>query len=138
MIFRVLNLNWMNPFFLYIWKSVLTPPRMALDTQSNQSNSFKYPRSYVFNRTIDFTYKFPIWYIWCDETALFKYIPAIFRSRILRQRASAFRIGQFSIFVEKLRKKRYSFNVTDMRRAILFDMQTYSLDLNFDAFNYGC
>lgn len=61
---------------------------------------------------------------------LFKYIPAIFRSRILRQRASAFRIGQFSIFVEKLRKKRYSFNVTDIRRAILFVMQTYSLDLN--------
>lgn len=47
------------------------------------------------------------------------YIPAIFLSRILRQRASAFRIGQFSIFVEKLRKKRYSFNVTDIRRAIV-------------------
>lgn len=28
-------------------------------------------------------------------------------------------MGQFSILVEKLRKKRYSFNVTDMRRAIL-------------------
>lgn len=50
------------------------------------------------------------------------YIPAIFRSRIFRQRASAFRIGQFSIFVEKLRKKRYSFNVTDIRRAILIDL----------------
>lgn len=46
-------------------------------------------------------------------------LPAIFLSRIFRQSASAFRIGQFSIFVEKLRKKRYSFSVTDIRRAIV-------------------
>lgn len=34
--------------------------------------------------------------------------PAIFRSLILRQRASAFRIGQFSTFALKLRKNLYS------------------------------
>lgn len=64
-------------------------------------------------------------WFWFPPTQMFcfflsiDYIPAIFRSRILRQSASAFRIGQFSIFVEKLRKKRYSFSVTDIRRAIL-------------------
>lgn len=47
-----------------------------------------------------------------------KNLPAIFRSRILRHMASAFRIDQFSILVEKLRKNRYSFNVTDILRAI--------------------
>lgn len=45
-------------------------------------------------------------------------LPAIFLSRIFRQIASAFRIGQFSILVEKLRKNRYSLSVTDIRRAI--------------------
>lgn len=37
-----------------------------------------------------------------------KSLPAIFFSRILPQSVSAFRDDQFSIFVEKLRKKRYS------------------------------
>lgn len=60
------------------------------------------------------------------------YIPAIFRSRILRQSASAFRIGQFSIFVEKLRKKRYSFSVTDIRRAIFNYFFTTIFVLYFD------
>lgn len=46
-------------------------------------------------------------------------LPAIFLSRIFRQSASAFLIGQFSIFVEKLLKKRYSFKVTDIRRAMV-------------------
>lgn len=60
-------------------------------------------------------------------------LPAIFRSRIFRQSASAFRIGQFSIFVEKLRKNRYSFSVTDIRRAIvLFIFVLLALDgINF-------
>lgn len=60
------------------------------------------------------------------------YIPAIFLSRILRQSASALRIGQFSIFVEKLRKKRYSFNVTDIRRAILLFYFIHSLQILLD------
>lgn len=54
-------------------------------------------------------------------------LPAIFRSRIFLQMASAFRIGQFSIFVEKLRKKRYSFRVTDIRRAIAFSFSFFFL-----------
>lgn len=56
-------------------------------------------------------------------------IPAILRSRILRQSASAFRIGQFSILVEKLRKKRYSFNVTDIRRAIFAGRLNWHFEL---------
>lgn len=38
----------------------------------------------------------------------FMQIPAIFFSRIFPQSASALRADQFSILVEKLRKKRYS------------------------------
>lgn len=45
--------------------------------------------------------------------------PAIFRSRMRRQIASALRSGQFSILAEKLRKNWYSFSVVDMRRAIV-------------------
>lgn len=45
--------------------------------------------------------------------------PAILRSRILRHKASALRLGQFSNFWEKLLKNLYSLMVTDMRRCIL-------------------
>lgn len=48
-------------------------------------------------------------------------IPAIFLSRIFRQMASAFRDDQFSILVEKLRKKRYSF--IDMTTKNLIEFQ---------------
>lgn len=46
-------------------------------------------------------------------------VPASFLSRIFRHRASARRIDQFSILVEKLLKNLQSFILTDIRRCIL-------------------
>lgn len=53
-------------------------------------------------------------------------LPAIFFSRIFFQIASAFRADQFSILVEKLRKKRYSF-VDMVPRALSDDSELYEI-----------
>lgn len=56
-------------------------------------------------------------------------IPAIFFSRIFPQIVSAFRADQFSTFVEKLRKKRYSFTLdilsTGERNEIDFKLRPF-------------
>jgi len=46
-------------------------------------------------------------------------LPAIFRSRIRRQSASALRIGQFSTFALKLRKNLYSLKCDILRPLVL-------------------
>lgn len=56
--------------------------------------------------------------------------PAILRSRILRHKASALRLGQFSNFWEKLLKNLYSLMVTDMRRCILANVGSAVLALS--------
>lgn len=56
--------------------------------------------------------------------------PAILRSRILRHKASALRLGQFSNFWEKLLKNLYSLMVTDMRRCILASVGSAVLALS--------
>lgn len=73
--------------------------------------------------------------LWSGKVFTFSFFfilrsPAILRSRILRHKASALRLGQFSNFWEKLLKNLYSLMVTDMRRCILASVGSAVLALS--------
>lgn len=141
--------------FFFLWEekymSIYVFNRWSNDANISHCNSikdihnkcaFSTIRIELLKASINLTACFSF-FIWVYGRVFFfynnrkKHIPAIFLSRILRHNASAFRIGQFSIFVENDRKNRYSFNVTDIRRAIIL-YSFFDFILIFVLFLFVC